>query len=101
MHICWCIFVPLMKCVFSDEILERVKARQEAELDEVKRRTEEKASQGLKVGEGSDGDNTVSSAADGFVPQQDSEDGNAASERTGVDGKLGLGLSVLLNVMGM
>ncbi|KAL6477040.1 hypothetical protein MHYP_G00155390 [Metynnis hypsauchen] len=71
--------------VVNDEILERLKAQQEAELGEVKRRADEKARQGLKIDEGSEGDNVLSSAADGSTPQEDLGDGNAVSEKTATD----------------
>uniref|UniRef100_A0AAR2JA20 Bromodomain PHD finger transcription factor n=1 Tax=Pygocentrus nattereri TaxID=42514 RepID=A0AAR2JA20_PYGNA len=71
--------------VVNDEILERLKAQQEAELGEVKRRADEKARQGLKIDEGSEGDNVVSSAADGSTPQEGLGDGDAVSEKTATD----------------
>ncbi|XP_072548952.1 nucleosome-remodeling factor subunit BPTF isoform X3 [Salminus brasiliensis] len=71
--------------VVNDEILDKVKTRQEAELEEAKRRVAEKGKQGSKVGEGSEVENTISSVADGSSPQLDSGDRSVASEKAAAD----------------
>ncbi|KAI5619159.1 nucleosome-remodeling factor subunit BPTF isoform X8, partial [Silurus asotus] len=68
----------------NDEILEKQKAHQ-GELDETKPKAAEKDTLGLKVNEGSEGDNPASSIAEPPSGQPDSDDRNSSSNKIAVD----------------
>ncbi|KAI5097436.1 nucleosome-remodeling factor subunit BPTF isoform X2 [Silurus meridionalis] len=68
----------------NDEILEKQKAHQ-GELDETKPKAAEKDTLGLKVNEGSEGDNPASSIAEPLFGRPDSDDRNSSSNKIAVD----------------
>ncbi|XP_048019189.1 nucleosome-remodeling factor subunit BPTF isoform X8 [Megalobrama amblycephala] len=73
--------------VANDVILDRLKTKQEAELEEVKRRAAEEAErarQELKSGSGEPAVNDQMNS-NGSCPQQDSSNGNAMNEQTSAD----------------
>ncbi|XP_051987786.1 nucleosome-remodeling factor subunit BPTF-like isoform X9 [Xyrauchen texanus] len=71
--------------VANDVILDRLKAKQEAELEELKRRAAveaEKARQDSESGSGEPGVTNTKTPANGSFPQQDSSNGNTSSDQT-------------------
>lgn len=71
-----------------DVILDRLKTKQEAELEEVKRRAAEEAERARQESKSGSGEPAVTdqSNSNGSCPQQDSSNGNAMNEQTSADG---------------
>lgn len=77
-------------CSFPDVILDRLKTKQEAELEEVKRRAAEeaqKARQEADSGSGEPGGIDAMIPDNGSCSKQESSDGNTTNEQTSANGE--------------
>uniref|UniRef100_A0A671KEM9 Nucleosome-remodeling factor subunit BPTF-like n=1 Tax=Sinocyclocheilus anshuiensis TaxID=1608454 RepID=A0A671KEM9_9TELE len=87
----WCFgILRVFFCPFPpDVILDRLKTKQEAELEEVKRRVAEEAERARLESKSVAGEPAAADQmnSNGSCPQQDSSNGNATNEQTSADGE--------------
>lgn len=87
----WCFSIlRVFFCPFPpDVILDRLKTKQEAELEDVKRRAAEEAERARLEAKSVAGDPAAADQmnSNGSCPQQDSSNGTATNEQTSADGE--------------